>query len=143
MKKSIFSVMGMCFSIAAIICGIFLFLTKPAEYNLTMSYPYVAYNEDSGFATFGSDFYTYVNNNAAQAASSSDKALRNQMEMAKQIQSAETAICMTGGMLLIAFGGVSFCVFGFIGGSKKTKKDDSKQIADCRLPQNTIQENEL
>lgn len=141
MKKSVISIMGMCFSIAAIICGIFLLLSKPDEYDLNMHYPYIAYGEDSGFATFGSDFYTYVNNNAAQAASSSDRALRNQHEIAKQIQSVEGSICMAGGMLLMTFGGIGFCVFGLINGNDKTKSNNDEQSAEHCLPQSAIKEN--
>ncbi len=60
---------------------------------------------DSGYATFGADFYNYVANNAGEAASASRTAADNLFEIAKLLKGA----C---GLLLMGFGLFGLCHFG-------------------------------
>lgn len=92
MKKT-FSVVGMIVCLAIILLGVLL-LT-----GILTSAPRIApYPKDSGFASFGADFYEYVNNNAAEAASA--------------VRSAYNLIKMASGLLMISIGAFGFCLFG-------------------------------
>lgn len=66
MTKKTFALIGMIISLAIVVCGVLTIsgeLGGNAHYASGASYLY-----DSGYASFGADFYTYVSNNAAEAA---------------------------------------------------------------------------
>lgn len=62
---------------------------------------------DSGYAEFGADFYTYVSNNAAEAASAARTVASNLDDIAMLLKSA----C---GVFLIGFGLLSLCHFALV-----------------------------
>ena len=76
------------------------------------------WNYDSGYATFGGDFYTYVVNNAGEAAAGSRAAASNLNDISTLLKS----VC---GIFLMGFGLLSFCFFGVI-----TADDSSKSVAE-------------
>lgn len=107
MNKKRFSLIGMCISLAIVILGVILLLSVSSDYP---HFPDTTI-KDNGFATFGSDFYTYVNNNAAIAASATRAIAYNQINFMDILESIHT----TGAFLLIAFGALGFCFFGTFG----------------------------
>ena len=71
-----------------------------------MRYPSSAPTKyDSGYATFGGDAYTYMANNAAEAASAARTVAGNQQDIFGLMQTVS-------GILLIGFGLLGFCHFG-------------------------------
>ena len=70
------------------------------------------YMYDSGYASFGADFYTYVSNNAAEAASGARTAAYNLQDIAVLLKN----VC---GIFLMGFGLIGFCAFGAAGAAFK------------------------
>ena len=102
MKKKL-AVLGMVAGILAIIFGIIVLTgVFGAATSGGSSSPY-----DSGFASFGGDYYTYSVNNAAEAASAARAVAYN----LRDISGSLNAI---GGLLLIFFGLTAFCGFGIV-----------------------------
>lgn len=91
--KKAFSTAGMIVSALIIIAGI---LTMSEVFGGSASY--VPYLYDSGYASFGGDFYSYVNNNAALAA----KNVQNLLYFATTIS----------GIFMICIGLLGVCYFG-------------------------------
>lgn len=108
--KELFSIIGMVVSAMIVITGI---LTICGIFGGNESY--IPYYYDSGYASFGADFYSYVNNNAAAAASD----MTSLVLFTKSIS----------GIFMICFGLLSLCHFGMahsecVSGQKK----------NCRKP---------
>ena len=101
--------------IVSLVLVFFGFLALVGSLGGDTSYPGSApYSYDSGYATFGGDFYTYVTNNAAEAASASRTAAYNIGDIADLLKS----VC---GVSMMCFGLISFCAFGIIGGKCKNE----------------------
>lgn len=104
MKKK-FKVLGMLISVALVILGI---LIMTGVFSDSASYPRTAGTSyDSGFATFGADFYNYVCNNSAEAASAARSAAYNVADLINIITNG----C---GLIVMALGLLSFCFFGMM-----------------------------
>ena len=105
MSKQTFATLGMVFSAVLVLCSILVFIGVMGG---EASYPGSApYSYDSGYATFGGDFYTYVSNNAAEAASASRTAANNVRELCDLMKN----VC---GLFLLGFGLLGFCHFGIV-----------------------------
>ncbi len=105
MSKKTFATIGTIVSILLVIVGLLVLF---GVFGGAARYPNSApYSYDSGYATFGGDFYTYVVNNAGEAASASRTAAINTMELCNLMRNV-------GGILLISFGLFGFCGFGIL-----------------------------
>ena len=102
MKKA-FSILGMIISVVVFLLGMLLisgaFTSSPSSASSASAY------YKSGYASFGADFYTYVSNNAEEAASAARTVASNQRDLYR-------AVITVGGMLMIGAGLISFCAFG-------------------------------
>lgn len=114
MKKG-FCILGIIFSLVIVLLGILL-LTGAISVKPESSY---LRRYDSGFAVFGGDFYTHVNNNAAEAVG---------------------LIRVTAGILVMSIGALGFCLFGAFLGIKEIDpsvqmpKPTSKPVAGPKAP---------
>lgn len=102
MSKKTFGLIGMIVSLAIVLCGI---LTITGTFGGDTGYASGSYLYDSGYASFGADFYTYVSNNAAEAADGARTAANNLDDIAELLKNAL-------GIFLIGFGAMGFCFFG-------------------------------
>lgn len=122
--KKIFSIIGMAVSCVILILGIFVMSGEMGGANTTAS---ISYNSaetspyESGWAEFGADFYTFVSNNAQEAASAARAASRNAYEAAKAAQAASTNIRelsdlmeMVFGVMLMGMGAFGLLGFGIV-----------------------------
>ena len=122
--KKIFSIIGMAVSCVLIILGIMVAMGEMGGAN---SYASISYKSaetspyDSGWAKFGSDFYTYSNNNAYDAAVAARAASANAYEAAEAAAAASTNIRelsdlmeMVFGIMLMAMGAFGFLGFGVV-----------------------------
>ena len=101
-----FKILGMVVSIALVIFGIVVMCGTFAEY----SYPRTATTGyDSGYAIFGADFYNYVCNNSAEAASATRTVAYNTIDLIKLVSGGFGAVIMAMGLL-------GFCFFGMVPG---------------------------
>jgi len=104
-SKKTFATVGMIIGVLIAFCGI---LTIAGALGGDTSYPSGApYSYDSGYATFGGDFYTYASNNAAEAASAARTTASNLEDIAELLKN----VC---GVFLMGFGMMGFCFFGAI-----------------------------
>lgn len=119
MKKTFCSI-GIIVSAAIILIGILT--VSGALGGNTNSASTASYLYDSGYASFGADFYTYVTNNAEEAASASRTVAGNLTEIAKLLKNVI-------GFGLICFGVLSGCAFGIAAtcGSKPKQKTENTQ----------------
>jgi hypothetical protein len=111
MKKG-FCVLGIIVSLVVSLFGVLLLsgaLTDSPSSASGASYLY-----SSGYASFGADFYTYVSNNAAEAASAARTVADNQRDIFTLIRTAS-------GIFVTGFGLLGFCLFGAL--MKKTETD--------------------
>ncbi len=105
--------MGSIVGIVAIVAGcVFLFLGVSYS-SYSPGYGYY----DDGYCAFGADFYTYVNNNAAGAAS----AVRG---VGDSLETFGNIVSKGIGIALICFGGFIICLFCAING----KNDEGKTV---------------
>lgn len=117
MKKG-WSVTGMIMSFLVIVLGVLMISGQAGFLNLGVrssqdsSALYPKYNYSRGFAKFGGDYYTYVNNNAADAAYYADMAAYNIVVMTNRMNTIS-------GLFMIAFGAFGVCLFGAMTGVKK------------------------
>ncbi len=105
MNKKTFALIGIIVSAALVLCGILTMtgaLGGDASYASGASYLY-----DSGYTSFGADFYTYVSNNAAEAASAARTTAANIRGMAQLMKNVL-------GIFLMGFGAMGLCFFGMI-----------------------------
>ena len=104
MKKSkIFTTVGM------VLCGVFFllgFLALVGAFTGSISHSDHT-TRSSGYSTFGADFYTYVNNNAAMAANNTGSAANNLAHL-------QTLVATVGGIIIMAISGIGFCLFGYL-----------------------------
>ncbi len=107
MKKT-FSIIGIIFGLLMIVFGILAVSDALGGFTVAANYPY-----DSGYATFGADFYSYVSNNAALAA-------RNVRELGNLVKNVSS-------VLLIGLGLFMVCLFG-------TKLAECKETAAVPSP---------
>ncbi len=113
MRKG-FCVLGIIVSLLITLFGVLLLsglLTDSPSSASGASYLY-----DSGYASFGADFYTYVSNNAAEAASAARTIAGNQRDIFVLIRTAS-------GIFVIGFGLLGFCLFGAFLGLKKPEQN--------------------
>ena len=102
MKKA-FSIIGMIAGLAIIVLGVLVLTGTFGGEGYSASSAPSKY--DAGYATFGADFYTYVVNNAEEAAS----AVRT---TANNVKEASTLLMNVSGISMIAFGMFMICSFG-------------------------------
>ena len=115
MKKKL-SVIGMIIGLAFVVVGILsIFGVLGGETSSPSSVPYYY---DSGYATFGSDYYSYSSNNAAAAASAARTTAYN-------IGHVSDFILTFFGLSSILFGLMVMCGFGIVlaSCSKENKKN--------------------
>lgn len=104
MKKG-FKRLGMLVSVAVVIVGICVLcgaIYGNPSYSTDAPTGY-----DSGYAIFGADFYSYVCNNSAEAASAARAAANNVIDVVDSVNNI-------GGIILIAMGLFGFCFFGMM-----------------------------
>ncbi len=102
MKKTFF-IMGMAVSLVIVLLG--LLVVTGAFGGSPSSASSAPYSYSSGYASFGGDAYTYMSNNAQEAASAARTVANNQRYIFDIIQTAS-------GILLMALGLLGFCHFG-------------------------------
>ena len=66
-----------------------------------------SYLYDSGYASFGADFYTYVSNNAAEAASAARTTAANLRDIAELLKNVSGILLMGFGLFMVCFFGMS------------------------------------
>lgn len=101
--KKLFSLIGLAGGIIVILVGLLVMTGSFGGDASTASG--ASYLYDSGYATFGADFYNYVSNNAAEAASAARTVAGN----IKSIAGLMKNVC---GLSLMAFGLFMTCFFG-------------------------------
>ena len=116
MKKT-FAVIGMIVCAGLVLLGICV--KSGSLGGKTQTASEAPYRFDSGYATFGGDFYTYAANNAEEAASASRTVAQNLDEIAKLLKN-------TIGLSLICFGAIGFCGFGVV--ISGCTKDEAKEM---------------
>lgn len=124
MNKKTMSLIGMIVGLVVAVCGVAVMLGAfggDASYANSPSSSY-----DSGYATFGADFYTIVTNNAGAAASAASTTAANLVDIAELLKNA----C---GLLLIAIGALGFCSFG-VSFSEAKAAEDAKKNAEASEP---------
>jgi len=105
-QKLVFALIGVVISAALVLAG---FLTMGGALGGETGIPGSApYSYDSGYATFGGDFYTFVNNNAGEAASGARMAASNLDDIAQLLRN-------TCGIVLMGLGFFGLCHFGMVG----------------------------
>ena len=102
MRGKSFSAAGMIVSALIVIFGILFIAGALTEETYAAG---GAGMYDSGYASFGADFYTYVSNNAAEAAAAGRAAASNLDDIFHLVRTF-------GGIFLIGFGLLAFCLFG-------------------------------
>lgn len=116
MRKA-FSIIGMVICVVIILMGVLLLAGALTNAPRIASYP-----RDSGFGSFGADFYEYVNNNAAEAASAT-RAVYNLIKTAS-------------GLLMMSIGALGLCLFGTKLGKATVfvPEPEKKEINSDELP---------
>lgn len=102
MKKGFF-VSGMVISLVIVLMGILVMTDALADKPTSPSR--APYSYSSGYASFGGDAYTYMSNNAQEAADAARTVAYNQRDTFELIQKVS-------GILLIGLGLLGFCHFG-------------------------------
>lgn len=113
MNKKILSLVGMIVGFVFVLIGI---LSLSGALGGNASYPGSApYSYESGYATFGGDYYTYSVNNTAETASAARTTANNLRDIADFLK-------MFCGLFSICFGAVIVCCFGiYRSGLKETE----------------------
>ena len=125
MNKKLLATLGMVFSAVLVLASILVFAgAMGGDANYPSSAPY---SYDSGYASFGADFYTYVSNNAGEAASASRTAANNVRELCELMKN----VC---GCFLLGFGLLGFCHFGIVRCECRKQEDAEKAAAEPELP---------
>ncbi len=129
MKKT-FSLIGMIGGVLAIVLGVLILAgVFGGDGNTPGSAPY---GYDSGYSIFGADFYTYVSNNAAEAASAGRAAAYNTRDLIGLTR-------YVGGGGLIAFGLFMLCSFGIKFAEEKNGvvkiRQEQKADLESQLPE--------
>ena len=135
MTKKTFATAGMSVSALIVLLGI---LVIAGAMGGDTSYPGMApYSYDSGYASFGGDFYTYVNNNAAEAASGARTAAANLEDIAELLKN----VC---GVFLMGFGLMGVCFFGMARCGCQDKKNEEvpAELPAAEMPAEAAAEQE-
>ncbi len=103
MKKT-FSMLGIVFSALLLLLGL-LTLSGGLVDGSAKEASSAPYSYDSGYASFGADFYTYVSNNAEEAAAAGRATAYNLTLIFRLIKTA-------GGSLMMCLGAMGACFFG-------------------------------
>ena len=137
--RKLFAIIGILFGCVAIYFG-FQFLNEEA-----VTPPHSAssapYSYDSGYATFGADFYTFATNNAAEAASATRTVASNQIQLFKLMSHFY-------GCVLIVLGAMGVCLFGFLFFEKEPETPATPVVSNIekeeqkRLEEEQIKEEE-
>ncbi len=126
MKKR-YAIAGMAVGIVIALLGVLLLTGAITDSPVSASS--APYSYDSGYASFGADFYTYVSNNAAEAASAGRTAASNLIRVFDMIQTA-------AGIFLIGFGLMGTCFFGMQLEEKSHPAEEASEApAEERLPE--------
>ena len=105
MNKKTYATIGMIVSVLIVLMGI---LVISGAFGGNGDSPSSAPSYyDSGYASFGGDFYTYVNNNAGEAASAARTTARN-------VDYLSTLLKNACGIFLMGFGLMGACAFGIV-----------------------------
>ncbi len=131
MKKP-FCVLGIVISLAIALLGVLLLLGVFTDTPSGASG--ASYRFDSGYASFGGDFYSYVNNNAAEAASAAKTIAGNQRDIFVLIRTAS-------GIFITGFGLLGLCLFGAFLGIKNP--ETAAAIPSPAIEKKEIVSNEL
>lgn len=102
MSKKAFAVIGMIVCVLFVVMG---FATMRQDNACSTAYSSGIY--DSGYGTFGADYYTYSNNNAAEAASAARTTANNLYKLYDLLTNVF-------GWLFVFAGVIGFCQFGII-----------------------------
>ncbi len=103
--KKVFSIVGLFVGLAFIVVGS---LSMSGALGGETSYPGNApFSYDSGYATFGGDYYTYSVNNSAEAASAARTAANN-------IGDVADFLVLFFGLTSVLFGLMVMCAFGVV-----------------------------
>lgn len=132
MNKKTLSLVGMIVGFVFVLVGI---LSLSGALGGNTSYPGSApYSYDSGYATFGADYYTYTVNNGAETASAARTAASNLGDIADFLK----IFC---GLFSTCFGAVIVCCFGiYRAGLKETEIENvaeetvTEEVADEEVP---------
>ena len=117
MNKKLFATIGMIVSAIVILMGLLAMtgaLGGDANYPSGASYLY-----DTGYASFGGDFYSYVNNNAAEAASAAATTANNVRKLCELLSTVSGIFLMGFGAMGLCFFGIQFCGCGCGCGKKE------------------------
>ncbi len=105
MSKNSFATAGMVISALVVLMGI---LTMCGAFGGDATIAGAAsYRYDSGYASFGGDFYSYVNNNAAEASAAARTTAKNVKELVDLTKTV-------GGIFLMSVGLFGLCGFGIV-----------------------------
>lgn len=122
MGKKLFSTMGMTVCVLFIIMGFITIRRNNSCSTVSRSGLY-----DSGLATFGTDYYTYSNNNAAEAASAARTTANN-------IRELYNLLADMFGWSFVFMGLIGFCHFGVIRAECCTSPKNDVSIAKEAFP---------
>ena len=107
MNRKGYSITGMIGGALVILVGILVMAGVPGgETHVASDAPY---SYDSGYAKFGADFYTFVTNNAEEAASASRTAANNLNEIASLLKIAIGSFLTGFGLFMLCFFGIKYC----------------------------------
>lgn len=132
MNKKTVSLIAMVVSALLVLFGI---LVLAGSLGGDTSYASSSYLYDSGYAEFGADFYTYVSNNAAEAASAARTTASNLGDIAELLKN----VC---GIFLMGFGLLSLCHFAMVWLGEK-KEEPVQAPAEEEPVQEQTGENEI
>ena len=117
--KRIFSLAGIGAGLFAIIVSFCLFAgLGKGNWSVTSS-PY-----DSGFASFGADYYTYSVNNSAEAASAARAAAHNVSGLCEVVE-----VCSAWAIFFLGL--MAICAFGIVFASTLPPKATTSPIMFC------------
>lgn len=122
--KKVFALIGM------VVCALFLLtglLTIGGSFDGSFSSAYRNGMYDAGYASFGADYYTYSNNNAADAAEAARTAAGN-------LRILGGVVCKLSGILFMGLGGMGLCHFGVVYGECTAPSAAAPQIPAAILP---------
>lgn len=107
MNKKVFAIAGMVVSGLVILMG--LLAMGGSLGGNAYSPGGASYLYDSGYASFGGDFYSYVNNNAAEAADAAATTASNVRELCELVRTVSGAFLMGFGAMGLCYFGIQFC----------------------------------
>ena len=102
MKRNI-ALIGVIVCIIVAVLGLILVFADAG----TEGYDTPEYYHDYGYANFGTDYYSYSNNNAARTAYNSVRIVKNQEVIVNKV-------LLVGGLLMFAIGAMGACGFGVV-----------------------------